>query len=163
MKTVVGTMQVKEIADVLNNVGAGMSTETYINGNAATLTLKAEDSGKTVLFNKADGCIVTLPASTPGLKFKFKVLVSVTSGAYGIYGAATSDLFMGGIISEDTDAANALVGFAPDVSDDDRMAMNGTTTGGLIGSWFEVECIAAARWHIRGVNKGSGSVATPFA
>lgn len=162
-KTVVGTGNVKEIAAVLNNVGAGLGTETFIDANAATLALKAEDSGKTILFNKADGCLVTLPASAPGLTFKFIVITSVTSAAYGIYGAATTDLFIGGVGSDDTDTANAARFFNADGSDDDRMSMNGSTTGGLIGSWFEVVCTAAGRWFISGVNKGTGSVETPFA
>jgi len=162
-KTVAITSNVKELADVINNVGAGLGSETFIDANAATLVLKAEDSGKTILFNRAAGCDVTLPASTPGLKYKFKVITSVTSNDYSVNGAAATDLFIGGITSDDTDTSNAARFFNADGSDDDVMSMNGTTTGGLIGTNFEVTCVAASKWFIQGVNKGSGEVATPFA
>jgi hypothetical protein len=162
MKTKVGTMQVKEIANVLNNVGAGLKTETFIDGNVATIALTAEDSGKTILLNRAAGCDVTLPASTPGLTFNFLVIASVTSNDYSINGKVATDLFIGGVASDDTDTSNAARFFNADGSDDDVMSMNGTTTGGLIGSHFKVTCVAASRWLIQGVNKGSSTVATPF-
>ncbi len=162
MKTKVGTMQVKEIADVLNNVGAGLKTETFIDANAATLTLNAEDSGKTIILNRAAGCDVTLPASAEGLTFKFIIRTSVTSNDYSVATAATTDLFLGQITNIDTDTSNALAWYAPDGSDDDAMSMNGSTTGGLAGDEFTVTCIADKRWWVKGTLRATGIVATPF-
>jgi hypothetical protein len=162
-KTVAGTMQVKEVAQVLNNVGAGLGTQTFINANAATLALKAEDSGKTILLNRAAGCDVTLPAAAEGLKYKFLIIASVTSNDYSVTAAAATDLFYGLITNIDTDNTNALAFYAPDGSDDDAFSLDGSTQGGLIGDEFEVTCIGPAKWWFHGTLRGTGTVATPFA
>ena len=41
--------------------------------------------------------------------------------------------------------------------------MNGTTTGGLVGSTIEVVCLSATVWQLNAVNFASGSIATSFA
>jgi hypothetical protein len=45
----------------------------------------------------------------------------------------------------------------------DVMTMNGTTTGGIVGSWVEVTAIADDKYFVRGSLIGSGTIATPFA
>jgi hypothetical protein len=40
--------------------------------------------------------------------------------------------------------------------------MNGSTTGGLAGSYIELVDIAAGDWIVRAALIGSGSPATPF-
>jgi hypothetical protein len=162
-KTAVGTMQVKEIADVLNNVGAGLHKKTFIDADAATLTLTAEDSGKTIFLNRATGCEVTLPDPEVGLTFHFVVRTAVTSNDYSINGAETTHLFAGRVLNMDTDSSNVMAYFTADESDDDVMSLNGSTTGGLKGDNFTVTCISPTRWYVEGLVTGTGTVATPFA
>jgi len=41
--------------------------------------------------------------------------------------------------------------------------LNGTTTGGIAGSYFTITAVTATQWLIQGALLGSGTVATPFA
>ena len=52
--------------------------------------------------------------------------------------------------------------FAPDVTDDLVISMNGTTTGGVIGTYIRATAISATRWFIQGTLSGSGTATTPF-
>jgi hypothetical protein len=45
----------------------------------------------------------------------------------------------------------------------DVMTLNGTTTGGIVGSWVEITAIADDKYFVRGSLIGSGTIATPFA
>ena len=48
-------------------------------------------------------------------------------------------------------------------TDNDVMTLNGTTTGGIVGSWVEFTAIGSAAYFVRGSLIGSGTIATPFA
>ena len=76
-----------------------------------------------------------------------------TDGTDKFYGAVFT-----GIDSEETGET-----FAANASSNDVMTLNGTTTGGIVGSWVEVTAIASAKYFVRGSLIGSGTVATPFA
>ena len=41
--------------------------------------------------------------------------------------------------------------------------LNGTTTGGIAGTFFTITAVTATQWLIQGALLGSGTVATPFA
>jgi len=41
--------------------------------------------------------------------------------------------------------------------------LDGTTTGGIAGSYFTITAVTATQWLIQGVLLGSGVIATPFA
>jgi len=45
----------------------------------------------------------------------------------------------------------------------DFINFNGSTTGGVAGSWVEIVAIAANKYMVNGIALGSGTVATPFA
>lgn len=130
---------------------------------AGAITLTSAYSGYTFLLDKADGLAFTLPTEAVGMKFRFVVTTAVTSNAYSITSAATADLHVGGLVSIDTDTGDAVAFWKPDASNDDALSMNGSTTGGLVGTDITFECFAANRWHVTGVVFGSGEVATPFA
>lgn len=74
-----------------------------------------------------------------------------------------SDLFIGTLLSVDTDTSGAMVGFTANGSSNDFINLNGTTTGGVAGTWVQIVAIAAAKYMVTGVVLGSGLVATPFA
>jgi hypothetical protein len=46
---------------------------------------------------------------------------------------------------------------------DPRHLANGTTTGGLLGTWFRFTALSTTQWLVTGIDQGSGTVATPFA
>ena len=77
-------------------------------------------------------------------------------------GTNGTDRFVGSVLSIDSDSSGAMAGFIPGANDD-FINLNGSTTGGIAGSWVKVVAIAANKYFVEGVLLGSGSVATPFA
>jgi hypothetical protein len=140
---------------------------------ATPIVLTSADSGSTYLLDDAAGLDFTLPvisAATIGMKFRFLVVLEVTSNSYRITAGEATDLFMGAVIMVDKDAAtgdtNALISlFRPDQSNDDALTIAGAddTTGSLMGGWVQFEAITATRWFVTGVLIGDGSLATVFA
>lgn len=132
----------------------------------ATKTLTAEQSGSLILLNKADGIVITLPtlsSARVGMYFDFQVNTSVTSNAYKwSTGTQGTEFFNGQVLTNDTDTAASLVAHAGNGSTHDNISMNGTTTGGLIGTRIRLECVSSTLWTVSGINMASGAVATPF-
>ena len=77
--------------------------------------------------------------------------------------SGSSDLFVGTLLMVDTDSSGATVGFTANGSSNDFINLNGTTTGGVAGSYIQIFAIAANKYVVSGVLNGSGTVATPFA
>ncbi len=77
-------------------------------------------------------------------------------------GTNGTDKFVGTLMSVDTDSSGAMVGFTAGASND-FINLNGTTTGGVAGTWIQIVAIAANKYMVTGVVLGSGIVATPFA
>ena len=77
-------------------------------------------------------------------------------------GTDGTDKFVGSVISVDTDSSGAVVGFTA-ASTNDFINLNGTTTGGVAGTWIQIVAIAANKYMVTGSVLGSGTVATPFA
>jgi hypothetical protein len=129
----------------------------------STLTLTADDQGKTVLLNTATGSVVTLPPATgSGASFKFVVSVLATSNSHVVKVANASDTMIGGVTIADTDTAGAASSFFAGATGD-TITLNRTTTGSVsLGEWIEVTDVAANKWHVAGMLSGTGTVATPF-
>ena len=141
----------------------------------ATLTV-ADHAGRLLTCNAAAG-VFTLPSITSGSSAAaagtndYNVLSNLgctylfwvetlavdmdikTDGTDKFYGA-----IFNGIDSEETGET-----FAANASSNDVMTMNGTTTGGIVGSWVEFTAIASAAYYVRGSLIGTASVVTPFA
>jgi hypothetical protein len=77
--------------------------------------------------------------------------------------SGSSDLFVGSLLMIDTDSSGATVGFTANGSSNDFINLNGTTTGGVAGSFVQIVAIAANKYVVSGVLNGSSTVATPFA
>ena len=74
-----------------------------------------------------------------------------------------TDKYVGSITMNDVDADGAaLVGFFAAAAND-FINLNGTTTGGVAGSWVRIFAIAANKYMVEGTVLGTGTVATPFA
>ena len=134
----------------------GMSA---VDCTAATLTVTAAlHAGKLVTLNRAAGITVTLPAASGSQNvYRFYVGTAVTSNSNIIKVANSSDTFVGFVLS--TLAAGGTTFGETAGGTDDTITMNGTTTGGLVGSYVELCDQAANVWQIRALLAGSGTLA----
>jgi hypothetical protein len=127
----------------------------------STQTLDAKDSGSLVNIAVA-ATTITLPVAVAGLTFDFVSSVASTS-SQKIITAVGTELLVGSVVGEDIDTGSVVVGWpAEAASSYIAVIMNGSTTGGLIGSRLTFTCLSATRWLVEGVNRGNGTVATLF-
>jgi len=134
-----------------------------ISGSGATRTLNANESGSLVLFDRAAGIVFTLPTAKPGTYFDFVVTTTITSNAAKVITAVGTELLIGSYTNVDTDTSNAVAVFTANGSTHVAVSMNGTTTGGILGTKIRFTCLSSTRWSIDGDVLGSGTVATAFA
>ena len=110
------------------------------------------------VINRAGGLTVTLPEATgSGDVYRFYVKTTVTADC--TIAALTTDIMQGGI-AVSTDIGGTV---APCTATSDKLTMNGSTTGGLLGSYIEVKDVVDTTWLVTGVLVASGTEATPFA
>ena len=96
-----------------------------------------------------------------GVTYTIWVPTTISTSSLKI-GTDGTDKFVGSLLSVDTDTSGAMVGFTAGASND-FINLNGTTTGGVAGTWIQIVAIAANKYMVTGVVLGSGTVATPFA
>lgn len=126
----------------------------------ASTTLNADGyAGRTIVLNAAAGLTVTLPAATgTGYTYDIVVGTTVTSNSYIIRVASASDVMMGTL-----DVASDIAGVTcPTTSTSDTITMNGTTTGGVLGSYVRLQDVASGKWAVTGGLVSSSTEATPF-
>lgn len=140
--------------------------QNIITDLGATRTLSVDETGSTVILNRAAGIVVTLPLAVPGLVYDFIVTTTVTSNAYKIITGAATELLIGGYESVDTDTSNAKATFTGNGST--HIAVNMTSAGsnalgGIVGTKLRFTCLSATRWLVEGVVMTGGTPATAFA
>jgi len=153
------------------STGPGM----VVNITADTTLTVADHAGKLLTVNDAN-CKITLPSivttattgsagpgddpntlNNQGAMFRFYIETLATDLDIKTDG---TDKFVGSIgvgISTSTFEI-----YSPGASDD-VMTFNGTTTGGIVGSYIECTALKSVQYLVQGVLAGSGSIATPFA
>lgn len=152
-------MQTRGPALVVDSIQA---KTPIISGAGATRTLNELESGSTVLFDRAAGIVYTLPIAKPGLTFEFITTLSVTTNfAKVIADISTNSPVIIGSVTTSTDIGASPVTFVAG-SSIIAIASNGTTTGGQIGSRYRLTALSAGTWSITGVQRGTGTFATPF-
>lgn len=125
----------------------------------ASFTLDRTMSGNWVVCNAAAGMTVTLPASTgKGDRYKLFVGTTVTSNNFIVQVANSTDV-VAGAVHLTTDIAGTSM---PTSSTSDTITMNGSTTGGIKGSWLTLEDVATGYWALSGAVICTGTEATPF-
>ncbi len=138
-----------------------------ISGITSTRLLAEDESGSTILLDKADGFTVTLPTGAKvGTFFDFMVTVSSTSVGYKVITGAGTELMVGGVVNCDTDSSNATLVFPALVGSSYisfTLGGSDTTKGGLKGDSIRVTCLNSTTWMVEGRVNGTGTVATPFA
>jgi len=103
------------------------------------------------------------PSTSNNLGVVYTVWIPTTISTSSLkIGTDGTDLFVGSVLSIDTDTSGAAVGFTAGASDD-FINFNGTTTGGVAGTWVQIVALAALKYMVKGTVNGSGVVATPFA
>ena len=126
---------------------------------ALTLTLPA--------INVSTNPITSGPGQDPntlnneGVVYTIWVPTTISTSSLKI-GTNGTDKYVGSVISVDTDSSDAVVGFTAGATND-FINLNGTTTGGVAGTWVQIVAIAADKYMVSGNVIGSGTVATPFA
>ena len=142
------------------------SKRQIISGLGATRTLSVDESGSTVLFDRAAGIVVTLPLAVPGTYFDFVVTTSVTSNSYKVITGAATEFLIGGYTNVDTDTSNAVAVFTGNGSTHIAVTQSSASTnatGGLKGSKLRFTCLSTTLWLVEGIVQGAGTVATAFA
>ena len=131
----------------------------------ATKTLTEADDGGTFVFDRAAGCVVTLPTNAPiGWSHEFTFRTSITSNSGKVITGAATQFIFGVLISVDTDTTNALAyDQVGNGTTHVAITTNGSTTGGLLYTRFKIVRVSATLWVVEGINFGSGAVVTPFA
>ena len=126
---------------------------------ALTLTLPA--------INTSANSVTSGPGQDPstsnneGVVYTIWVPTTIATSSLKI-GTNGTDKFVGTLISVDTDTSDAVVGFTAAAAND-FINLNGSTTGGVAGSWVQIVAIAANKYMVTGTVLGTGTVATPFA
>jgi hypothetical protein len=100
-------------------------------------------------------------ANNEGVVYTIWVPTTIATSSLKI-GTNGTDKYVGSLLSVDTDSSGAVVGFTA-ASSNDFINLNGSTTGGVAGTWIQIVAIAANKYMVTGVVLGSGIVATPFA
>jgi hypothetical protein len=131
---------------------------TPINVTASTLTVDRDSHVNTVVnLDRAGGVTVTLPAAVgSGDVYRFYVKTTFTASA--TIAALTTDVMQGAIIVSTTNTAGTVATSATS----DKLVMNGSTQGGLIGSYVEVRDVVSGAWVVTGALVATGAFATPF-
>ena len=100
-------------------------------------------------------------SNNEGVVYTIWVPTTIATSSLKI-GTDGTDRYVGSILSVDTDSSGAMAGFTAGANDD-FINMNGTTTGGVAGSWVQIIAIAALKYMVTGVINCTSSPATPFA
>lgn len=142
------------------NRAADVSTRSIAAGSTLTLD-EATHDGKTILLDTAAGSTITLPDPVVGFRCRFLVTVKPTSNQHRL--TAGSGSIGGSVNILDLDAA-AQAAYSATATSTTQFDMNGTTKGGQVGDWVEIEAVTASLWAIRGdLRCAAGSnPATPF-
>lgn len=149
----------KEISE--SELIASNHREPIILVTSALTKLAPAQSGSTVVLSRAAGADIVLPAASTGLSYTFYVETTLTSGSYTIT-AQDGDLLLGGVLSIDDTTPEAAVIFRPDGSNDFIITMNGSTTGGELGTAITLTALSASSWYVTGSIAANGILVTPF-
>jgi len=152
------TQEGLEVAGAFRRISSDDGGSAIVSVSAST-TLTAEDhAGKTLVTGVATTMTLTLPAATATGNI-YKVFCGITAtGDLIIQAASASDVILGGV-SLSTDVAGVTMLTAATT---DTITMNGSTTGGLIGSWVTLQDVASGQWMLDGFLCTSGAEGTPF-
>ena len=155
----------------------GPGTVINLPDNTKTLTLDvATYAGRVIRTNDAT-LVITLPtldasanpvSSGPGsdpnnpnnmgVSFTFALQTAATT--WKVISAASQYLLGSTLVF---DASGVTTSFPANGTSIRSVNLNGTTTGGIAGSYVAFTALNSTKWLVSGVVIGSGTIATPFA
>ncbi|CAB4190441.1 hypothetical protein UFOVP1288_63 [uncultured Caudovirales phage] len=150
---------------------------SIITNTASTLTITPQAHGGRIIYNNVATTTITLPAvdvtagatgdnpNNLGVVYTFYIAATATAVKIRTTSSSPGDLFVGSLVSgkDGILTAGGTATFIPNGSSNDVISMNGTTTGGIAGSYLSVVAVATNTYLVQGVLIGSGTLATPFA
>ncbi len=155
---------------------SGFNNVVDFAGSGVTTALTVADHGGRILtVNDATGIftvpeIVSTEPTDPtdpnqlcnlGTVFRFFIATASTGFSINLSG---SDELLGVIYQIDTDTSDAIKAYPAEAADNfASVDFDGSTKGGRVGSYVEIEAVASAVWLVSGTVLASGTVATPFA
>ncbi len=152
--TTASAAEINSIADASARIVTIVATDAItLVEHANRLNLLAEVGGNALV-------TLTMPEAT-GSGNRYKFYVGVVNTSNYVIAALTSDILQGTIMGTDSDGAPGNAWAL--ASDDDKLTLNGTSTGGAsIGDWVElVDCLDTI-WCTSGqITQTGGSEATP--
>lgn len=133
-----------------------------VNTTATTLALTAALHGnRTLTVSSAAPIAITLPQATgTGVKYRLVMQVAATATQHTIKVANATDVMQGVQLVLTTASAN-VIGYATSATSD-TITLNGTTTGGVAGSEYEITDIKTGFFQVVGTDYSTGTTATPF-
>jgi hypothetical protein len=129
----------------------------------ATVNLTEAQSGALIHFANGGGTTVNLPEDpAEGIWFEFDTLVNPSSVPNKVITGSGDTLF--GYVHAEKASANSERFVANAALSDTTITLDGSTSGGLIGTTFRVTYANKAihLWTVDGHTYGSGSLVTPF-
>jgi hypothetical protein len=121
----------------------------------------ARHGDSALVVNAAAGLTLTLPAAAgTGARFRVFIGTTVTSNNVVIAVANASDV-MYGSARVAQDGGDTAVAFET-AADSDTITLNGTTKGGIVGDYIELEDIATNKWRVEALLSATGTEASPF-
>lgn len=130
-----------------------------ITTTAALSLTRNSHAGAVVILDNATGKTITLPASSgKGDVYTVYIKTTVSSGNHVIQVANSTDVMNGGVsLSTDIGGTNMLAS-----ATSDTITMNGSTTGGLAGSWVRFTDAVSGFWMVEGFLVTTGTEETPW-
>jgi len=151
---------------------------TVVNVSGTTLTIDPSIHAGRILNITAASTTITLPAvnvstnpvqSGPGQDpntlnnqgIVYQFFIPSTATAVKVITNSGSDFLLGSVILSTAGGAASM--YTANGSSIRSVNLNGTTTGGIAGSYFTVVVTGANTYMVQGQLIGSGTLATPFA
>jgi hypothetical protein len=150
------------VDSVLQLNGGYAGKRKVVDLDAATYAPTAGESGTIFTFD-GTACTVTLPQAAAGLEYTF--VCATTAHASSIITTQTADGLAGGMICTTAALNNTNLSATTSIIDSwavtiDTLTFNGTTKGGLLGTWCRVVAVSATMWLVTGFKVGSGTMVT---
>ena len=150
-----------ELSQKFTKVYGGLvRTSASIVNTTVLLTLNERDhAGRTVTANNTTGFAITLPEATgTGNVYTVFYGTTVSSGNHTIVAPSAATSFVGGVgLSTDIAGVTILANVA-----DDTITMNGSTSGGVKGSWVRFTDVYSGLFMLEGFLCSTGAEADPF-
>ena len=123
---------------------------------------QAAHAQKVVCVSSTASTAITLPQATgTGDKYRLQFQVAATGTASTIKVANSTDVMQGIILAPASTTVG--LGFWATSATSDTLTLNGGTTGGKIGDWYEFTDILTGFWMVNGMTQPTvTNMATPF-